>query len=200
MTMYPRLKRLLDLVFGLIFFLLCLPLFIIVSLVIFVFDNQFPLFSQERSGLQGEPFVLYKFRTMRKARCHSELHATARITLIGHILRASSLDELPQLFNIIKGQMSFVGPRPLLPQYLSLYTPQQLTRLNVRPGLTGLSQVSGRNRQSWASRFAYDSYYVRNLSFHLDLIILLKTFWTVFCFWDSQSSSSSIMAPFNGDN
>lgn len=135
------------------------------------------VFRQIRPGLYGRPFTLYKFRTMRDARDASgrPLADADRLTAFGRFLRASSLDELPELMNVIRGEMSLVGPRPLLVQYLDRYTPVQARRHEVEPGLTGWAQVNGRNAISWDEKFALDVWYVDNLSFGLDIKIILMT-------------------------
>ncbi len=140
------------------------------------------MFLQERPGLKGKIFTIYKFRTMTDARDGSGklLPDKDRLTGFGSFLRSSSIDELPELFNIIKGDMSLVGPRPLLVEYLPLYNQKQKRRHDARPGLTGLSQVSGRNALSWDGKFALDVFYVENISFFLDCGIIAKTFLKAF--------------------
>lgn len=135
------------------------------------------LFRQQRPGLHGRPFTLYKFRTMTDARDAEGalLPDAERLTSFGHFLRSTSLDELPELFNVLKGEMSLVGPRPLLMEYLPRYTPEQQRRHEVRPGLTGWAQVNGRNALSWEEKFALDVWYVEHCSFWLDLKILVLT-------------------------
>ena len=139
------------------------------------------LFAQQRPGLNGEPFTLYKFRTMTDARdVNGDLLPDAdRLTAFGRFLRASSLDELPELFNVLRGDMSVVGPRPLLMRYLDRYTPQQFRRHEVRPGITGWAQVNGRNATTWEQRFAQDVWYVDHCSAGLDAKIVLLTVWKV---------------------
>ncbi|MCE5253293.1 MAG: sugar transferase [Actinomycetia bacterium] len=136
------------------------------------------LFRQQRAGLHGRIFTLYKFRTMRA--CSGPegelLPDSQRLTRLGRFLRSTSLDELPELFNVLKGDMSLVGPRPLLAEYLPLYSADQARRHEVRPGITGLAQISGRNKLGWEKRFALDIYYVEHQSWGLDLRILLRTF------------------------
>jgi lipopolysaccharide/colanic/teichoic acid biosynthesis glycosyltransferase len=136
------------------------------------------LFRQHRPGLHGRPFVLYKFRTMRRATDGDgrELSDAERLTAVGRFLRASSLDELPELWNVLRGDMSVVGPRPLLTEYLPLYTAEQAHRHDVRPGITGWAQVNGRNSLTWNDRFALDLWYVEHRSLLLDLRILALTF------------------------
>lgn len=139
------------------------------------------LFTQERLGLNQIPFQLYKFRTMNNA-CNNAgnlLPDEDRITKIGKFLRKTSLDELPELFNVLKGDMSLVGPRPLLMEYLPLYSKEQARRHEVRPGITGWAQVNGRNELSWEKKFEMDVWYVDNISFILDIKILWLTFWKV---------------------
>lgn len=139
------------------------------------------LFRQERPGLHGKPFYIYKFRTMTDERDENGelLPDEIRLTRFGRLLRKLSLDELPQLFNVVKGDISLVGPRPLLMEYLPRYTPRQARRHDVRPGITGWAQVNGRNNISWEEKFELDVWYVENQSFWLDLTILWMTFYKV---------------------
>ena len=172
--MYITIKRILDLIFSLSLLITLIPLFLIVALVILA-SMGFPvLFRQYRIGLNNKLFMIYKFRTMAR---NNEAYITdkARITKVGRILRLFRIDELPQLFNILIGDMSFIGPRPLLPQYLSHYSEEELRRHNVRPGLSGLSQVSSLNYIEWDQQFEYDVYYVDNISLKLDIYIFSKT-------------------------
>jgi sugar transferase EpsL len=176
--MYRRFgKRAFDVVLGgATVAVLFVPLLLIASAVRAAIGSPV-IFRQVRPGKDGMPFTIYKFRTMTDERDSSGqlLPDSERLRDFGRFLRSSSLDELPELINIIKGDMSFVGPRPLLMHYLSLYTPEQMRRHEVRPGLTGWAQVTGRNAHSWAERFAADVWYVDNISFLLDLKILLRT-------------------------
>lgn len=151
------------------------------------------IFTQERPGYRGKIFKLYKFRSMSNAKDKNGqlLPDEARLTPFGKLLRASSLDELPELFNILKGELSFVGPRPLLVQYLPLYSERQARRHEVRPGLTGLAQVNGRNAISWEDKFEYDVQYVDNISFLGDLKILLQTFQRAFLSREGISAEGS---------
>ncbi len=171
------LKRILD-VAGAIFGLaLCaLPMAIVAGLIRLRMGSPV-LYRVIRPGLNGRPFLLYKFRTMRKLvdAANKPLADKERITPLGCVLRRTSLDELPQLMNVLSGDMSLVGPRPLMMEYLQLYTPEQARRHEVRPGITGLAQIKGRNRLSWDERFALDVWYVDNASLVLDLRILLQT-------------------------
>jgi sugar transferase EpsL len=140
------------------------------------------LFTQKRPGYKGQAFSIYKFRTMNNRRDSDGnlLPDAERLTPLGHFLRTFSLDELPELFNILRGEMSFVGPRPLLMQYLPLYSQEQARRHEVMPGLTGWAQVHGRNALTWPDKFKYDVWYVDHWSFWLDLKIILMTVWKVF--------------------
>lgn len=157
------------------------------------------LFTQRRPGRNGEVFTLYKFRTMRNASPAEGLVSDAdRMTPLGGFLRATSLDELPSLWNVLRGDMSFVGPRPLLEAYLPLYTPAQARRHEVRPGITGLAQVSGRNAVSWEDRFALDVRYVDDLSLANDLRILLRTVRSVLVREGISAEGHATVAPFLG--
>jgi lipopolysaccharide/colanic/teichoic acid biosynthesis glycosyltransferase len=170
-------KRILDIGLSLLGLCLLWPLMLFVALLVRLRLGSPVLFKQMRPGLRGKPFCLYKFRTMKDlyAPDGKPLPDEERITPFGKALRATSLDELPELFNVIKGDMSIVGPRPLLMKYIPLYTPRQMRRHEVRPGITGWAQVNGRNNLSWEERFEMDVWYVDNLSFLLDLKIILLT-------------------------
>lgn len=172
------LKRLFDIMLGLLLFILLAPLMLFLALIIMVKMGSPVLFRQLRPGLKGKPFYLYKFRTMSGA-TDSEgrlLPDEQRLTGLGRFLRRFSLDELPQLFNVVKGELSFVGPRPLLMAYLERYSKKQARRHDVKPGITGWAQVNGRNALSWEDKFKFDLWYVDNQSFWLDLKILWITF------------------------
>ena len=147
-------------------------------MLLYAFSGESPFFFQQRPGFKGKPFKFIKFKTMNdKRNAMGDLLSDAeRMTTIGRVIRRTSLDELPQLFNVLLGQMSFVGPRPLLMEYLPLYSEQQNKRHNVMPGITGWAQVNGRNAISWEKKFQLDLWYVENQSFFLDFIILYKTF------------------------
>lgn len=169
-------KRALDLAIAVPVLLITLPIQAISGLAVAATLGSPVLFRQTRPGLNGEPFELIKFRTMRPVDSSSQSNDDAsRLTRTGSFLRATSVDELPSLWNVIRGDLSLVGPRPLLMQYLELYTPDQARRMEVKPGLTGLAQVSGRNLQSWEDRFVCDVTYVDNVSLWLDLKIILRT-------------------------
>lgn len=171
------LKRLFDIVASLIILIVGFPVMLIVALLVFKNLGRPVLYKQERPGLHEYTFQLYKFRSMKeKADCGEFLLTDEeRLDEFGKLLRKSSLDELPELVNILKGDMSFVGPRPLLTEYLSIYNEYHKRRHEVRPGLTGLAQVMGRNSVPWEERFDYDVEYVENVGFLLDAKILLKT-------------------------
>jgi lipopolysaccharide/colanic/teichoic acid biosynthesis glycosyltransferase len=170
-------KRLFDLAAAGTALLLLSPILAAVALLIRLRMGSPVLFRQQRPGLHGRPFEILKFRTMLLPKPGEEgLEADARrLTPLGKFLRASSLDELPELWNVVRGDMSLVGPRPLLMQYLGRYSPEQARRHDVRPGLTGWAQINGRNALSWEDKFALDIWYVDNRSFWLDLKILFRT-------------------------
>lgn len=159
-------------------------------------------FTQQRPGLHGKIFRIYKFKTMNDERDEKGnlLPDEQRLTSAGHFVRAASLDELPQLWNVLCGEMSLVGPRPLLPQYLSLYTPEQARRHDVMPGITGWAQINGRNAISWGEKFKYDIYYVDHLSFMLDCKILFMTVKKVFVREGISQEGRATMDFFDGTN
>ncbi|MBW8348403.1 sugar transferase [Bacillus sp. IITD106] len=170
-------KRLLDFICSLLLLIIFFPLMICIGLLVNVKLGSPIFFKQQRPGLYGKPFYLYKFRTMTDARDQwGELYPDEiRLTSFGRFLRKYSLDELPQLINVVKGELSLVGPRPLLMEYLPLYTEEQAKRHLVRPGITGWAQVNGRNAISWEEKFAFDIWYVQNQSLLIDLKILILT-------------------------
>jgi len=175
-------KRLFDLLSSSIGLFLVAPLLILVAVLVLLTMGMPVFFTQVRPGMHGKPFRLLKFRTMRAALdvSGSPLPDAERLTAFGKFLRSASLDELPELWNVLKGDMSLVGPRPLLMEYLPFYTPEQARRHEVRPGITGWAQVNGRNALSWQDRFRLDVWYVDNRSFWLDLKILWMTGKAVF--------------------
>lgn len=182
LTFYHRVgKRLFDLLLAVPTLIVLSPLLTVLALLVRVNLGAPVLFRQTRPGLHGKPFTLYKFRTMTDARDAQGnlLPDAARLTPFGRFLRATSLDELPELWNVLKGDMSLVGPRPLLMQYLDRYTPEQARRHDVRPGITGWAQVNGRNALTWEQKFALDVWYVDHLSFWLDLKIIALTLWKI---------------------
>ena len=175
--MYPYAKRILDIVFSAMSMLVLTPVLIVVALLIRLKLGTPVLYRQTRPGLMGKPFELVKFRSMLEAFDENgdPLSNEKRMTPFGQFLRSSSLDELPELWNILKGDMSIVGPRPLLMEYLPLYSESQARRHDVPPGLTGWSQINGRNAISWEEKFELDVWYVDNTSFLLDLKIIALT-------------------------
>lgn len=194
-------KRPMDFVLALMALVVLSPVLIIVAILVRVKLGGPVIFRQERPGLNEQIFTLYKFRTMTDDKDENGklLDDSIRLTKFGKFLRSTSLDELPELWNIIKGDMSIVGPRPLLVQYLPLYNEMQKKRHNVRPGLTGLAQVSGRNTISWNEKFELDVDYINNISFRDDLKIILLTVKKVFVKEGISSNSSDTMEVFKGD-
>ncbi|KWY44823.1 UDP-galactose phosphate transferase [Enterococcus faecium] len=170
-------KRILDILLSGIALIVLSPIILIVGFLVRIKLGSPIIFKQERPGKSEKIFSMYKFRTMTDERDHNGeyLPDEIRLTKFGKMLRATSLDELPELWNILKGDMSIVGPRPLLVEYLPLYSEKQRKRYNVRPGLTGLAQVNGRNAISWEEKFDLDVYYVDKISFFNDLIIIIQT-------------------------
>lgn len=192
-------KRALDLAIALPILLLTLPAQALAALGILATMGAPVLFVQTRPGLNGTPFIMRKFRTMRPIDPSKGLvDDSSRLTRIGSFLRSTSIDELPTVWNIINGDMSLVGPRPLLMRYLERYSPEQARRMEVRPGLTGLAQVSGRNAQSWEERFEYDLTYVDNCSLALDIRILARTAWTVLRREGVSADGEATMSEFLG--
>ncbi|MFW5670471.1 MAG: sugar transferase, partial [Acetivibrio ethanolgignens] len=175
-------KRLIDIIVAFIGIVVLSPVFIVLYFMVKSKLGTPVLFKQERPGLHGKIFTMYKFRSMTdETDEHGELLPDEiRLTKFGKLLRKTSLDELPELFNILKGDMSIVGPRPLLVRYLDRYTPEQARRHEVKPGLTGLAQINGRNAISWEEKFALDVWYVDNWSLWLDIKIFFMTFAKVF--------------------
>ncbi len=175
-------KRLIDIVIGFLALLFLSPLLIIVAVLLFIINNGNPFFFQKRPGKKGIIFSIIKFKTMndKKDNTGNLLPDAERMTKVGSLIRKTSLDEIPQLINVIKGDMSLIGPRPLLVQYLDLYNDFQKRRHEVRPGITGWAQVNGRNAISWEQKFQYDVWYVDNCNFSTDVKIIFKTIKKVF--------------------
>ena len=171
-------KRVIDIFFSLIFILLFWWLYIVVVILVKKKLGSPVLFKQKRPGLNEKIFIMYKFRTMidKKDEKGDLLPDKDRLTKFGKFLRSTSLDEIPELWNVLKGEMSLVGPRPLLVQYLSKYTKEEKRRHEVKPGITGWAQINGRNNTTWSDRFKNDVYYVENFSFLLDMKIIIQTF------------------------
>lgn len=194
-------KRLFDFSVSLIALTILLPIILITAFLIRVKIGSPVIFKQERPGQKGNPFYVYKFRTMTDERDVNGtlLSDDIRLTSFGKLLRKLSLDELPQLVNVLKGDMSFVGPRPLLMEYMSLYNERQLKRHEVRPGITGWAQVNGRNAISWEKKFEYDVWYVENRSFFLDIKILFMTALKVFKSEGISQDGQATMTKFKGN-
>jgi len=197
----PFSKRLFDLTFALIALVILSPIILVTAILVRIFIGTPILFKQQRPGYKGHPFFIYKFRSManRFARDGSLLSDAERLTHFGRLLRSLSLDELPELFNIVRGEMSFVGPRPLLIEYLPLYSPEQARRHDVVPGLTGWAQVNGRNAVDWPTRFNMDVWYVDNWSFWLDLRIIFLTLWKVITRDGINQKGQSTVEHFKGE-
>lgn len=196
----PRVKRTLDFIASLLGLVVLSPLLLVIALVIRTSMGSPVFFRQQRPGLHGVPFRLMKFRTMSDladAR-GNRLPDAERLTRLGRFLRSTSLDELPELWSVLRGDMSLVGPRPLLMEYLSLYTPQQARRHEARPGITGWAQISGRNAISWDEKFALDVWYVDHQSFWLDLRILAKTIVSVAQREGTSQEGQATVQPFRG--
>ena len=201
-SMYITAKRLLDFITALTAFLLLSPIFLIVLVCLLVVNRGKPFFLQERPGKNEALFKIIKFKTMRDLEPNTEtnVHSLKRVTKIGHFIRNYSLDEIPQLINVIKGDMSIVGPRPLLASYLPLYNNFQKQRHILKPGITGWAQVNGRNAISWEQKFEYDVWYVKNVSFLLDLKIIFLTFKKIISPENINTKDNSNMPEFKGSN
>jgi lipopolysaccharide/colanic/teichoic acid biosynthesis glycosyltransferase len=196
------LKRWLDFFVAVIMFTLLSPLFVVVTLMLAIANNGKPFFFQRRPGLHGRIFKVIKYKTMndRTDKNGNLLPDAVRLTPVGKFVRKTSLDEVPQLLNVIIGDMSIIGPRPLLEEYLPLYDAVQMTRHNVRPGITGWAQVNGRNTISWQQKFEYDVWYVNRVCFPLDFKILMMTFSNVAKSSGISSDTSATMEKFRGNS
>lgn len=197
---YDLLKRLLDVVAAATLLVVLSPVLIVIASIVRISLGPPVFFRQQRPGKNGAPFMLVKFRTMAETNAEGAQATTTdadRLTSVGRALRATSLDELPELWNVLLGQMSIVGPRPLLMEYLDRYTPEQTRRHEVRPGITGWAQVNGRNAISWEERFRMDVWYVDNRSLLLDLKILWLTVATVFKREGISAQGHATMEPFD---
>ena len=195
-------KRLLDFAAAALGILLLSPVLIIVTIGLFVANQGKPFFVQKRPGLHGEIFSILKFKTMtdQKDATGNLLPDSERLTAIGAFVRKTSLDEIPQLFNVLTGNMSLIGPRPLLPQYIPLYNAFQQRRHSVRPGITGWAQVNGRNAISWTQKFEYDVWYTQNISLLLDIKILVLTLKKVVVREGISQEGEVTMDAFKGSN
>lgn len=193
-------KNILDFITALIALFILSPFFIAIVLILFFSNNGKPFFVQKRPGKNEQIFKILKFKTMndKKGPDGQLLSDHERMTKIGKFIRKTSLDEIPQLLNVIKGDMSIVGPRPLLVSYLPLYNKEQAKRHNVKPGITGWAQINGRNAISWEDKFKYDVWYVKNISFTTDVKILWKTFGKVFKSEGVSASEEVTMELFRG--
>ncbi|ESU20815.1 sugar transferase [Flavobacterium cauense R2A-7] len=194
-------KRFFDSILSFFGLLLLSPVFLLVTLGLFFANNGKPFFIQERPGKDGVIFKIIKFKTMndRKDAEGNLLSDAERLTVVGKLVRKTSLDEVPQLINVLKGDMSLIGPRPLLVQYLPLYNEEQKKRHDVRPGITGWAQVNGRNAISWQQKFDYDVWYVANISLKLDVLILFKTIQKVFKGEGISGDAVATAEPFKGN-
>lgn len=199
--MYRYVKRIADLIIALTMLIVLSPIMLIACVLIKSNNDGPVLFKQKRPGKNGKIFTVYKFRTM-SVKTHDEngreLSDFDRMSKVGNFLRKTSVDELPQLVNILKGDMSFIGPRPLLVEYLDLYTPEQMRRHEVAPGISGWAQVNGRNTLTWEEKFTYDVYYVDNLSLKMDLKIFFMTIMNVLKQDGINSGAANTMEKFTG--
>lgn len=195
---YDRIKRILDVAMSTVGLVITAPIQVVIAGVVLATLGQPVVFRQPRPGLNGEVFELAKFRTMRQPDATHTTDAD-RLTSVGKVLRSTSLDELPTLWNVLKGDMSLVGPRPLRVHYLPLYSPEQARRHEVRPGVTGLAQVRGRNLLSWDERFKADIEYVDRRSLRLDLSVLIKTVMLVIRRTGVAAEGEVTMFPFTGE-
>lgn len=194
-------KRILDFTLALVLLIVFSPLILIIAIVLKIVQGSV-IFKQERPGLNAKIFTIYKFKTMSDERDEKgELLADElRLKPFGKLVRSLSLDELPQLFNVLKGDMSFIGPRPLLVEYLELYNDEQKHRHDLRPGITGWAQVNGRNNISWAKKFELDLYYVKNCSFAIDVKIVFLTIIKVLKRSGINKDGNATTSKFNGSN
>lgn len=194
-------KRIFDFLFSFLGLIFLIPIFLILTFLLFLSYQGNPFFLQKRPGLHGKIFTIVKFKTMNnKKDINGKLLPDAdRLTTIGSFVRKTSLDEIPQLFNVLLGDMSLIGPRPLLTHYLHLYNDFQNRRHEVKPGITGWAQVNGRNAISWDQKFEYDVWYVDHISFTLDMKILFKTVLKVLKKEGINAADAATIEPFNGN-
>lgn len=201
--MYQKyIKRILDIILSLLLIIITFPIFLIIGTLVLIFLGCPAIFRQKRPGKDEKIFTMYKFRTMtnKKDKDGNLLPNELRTSKLGNILRKTSLDEIPEFINILKGDMSFVGPRPLRVEYLSLYNEEQKHRHDIRPGLTGLAQVSGRNNITWTQKFNYDIEYLNNITFINDLKIVFMTIKKVILRKDIYNANNGFVEKFTGDN
>ncbi len=196
----PITKRLFDLILTIPGLLVISPILAVLALLVRLFHGSPIVFTQTRPGYRGQPFTMYKFRSMSNATGPDGhlLPDAERLTRFGHFLRASSLDELPELLNVLKGEMSLIGPRPLLMKYLDRYSPEQARRHNALPGITGWAQINGRNNVSWKIKFELDIWYVDNWSLWLDIQVLARTLWKVLAREGISEPGNATMHEFMG--
>jgi undecaprenyl phosphate N,N'-diacetylbacillosamine 1-phosphate transferase len=199
---YRFIKRLIDLLVSILALIILFPLLFLIGILLFFCQDGKVFFIHRRPGLDGKLFRVIKFKTMNDKKGHhgNLLPDKDRVTTVGKFIRSASIDELPQLINVLKGDMSLIGPRPLLPKYLPLYSEEQSRRHNVRPGITGWAQVNGRNAISWRQKFEYDVWYVDNLGFLLDIKIIWLTLKKIISREGINSDESTTMAPFTGNS
>jgi lipopolysaccharide/colanic/teichoic acid biosynthesis glycosyltransferase len=194
-------KRLIDLVVSFLGIVVLSPVILLITITLLIVNRGNPFFLQSRPGKNETIFKLIKFKTMTDNHDNGDLLTdNERLTRFGNCLRKTSLDEIPQLINVLKGEMSLIGPRPLLVEYLQLYNKEQRKRHQVQPGITGWAQVNGRNAISWGDKFRFDIFYVENISFSLDLKIVLLTIRKVLMSEDINSSNTVTMEKFSGSN
>ncbi|GGW87289.1 sugar transferase [Salegentibacter mishustinae] len=195
-------KKILDFFIAFTALLVLSPLLIPITVLLALANNGKPFFFQKRPGKNGRIFSIIKFKTMTDEKDENGdlLPDEKRLTAVGKFVRKTSIDEIPQLINVLKGNMSLIGPRPLLPQYLSLYSERQRKRHDVKPGITGWAQVNGRNAISWTKKFEYDVWYVENLSFGLDVRIIFKTIKKVVVSEGINTANMATTEAFNGKN
>ena len=195
-------KRIIDFVGALCLLLLLWPVLFVVVVLLFIEQGKIPVFIQERAGYRNQIFRIYKLKTMTDERDEQGelLPDHVRLTKLGKLVRSTSLDELPQLFNILRGEMSFIGPRPFLAEYLAVYSEQEKHRHDVRPGITGLAQVNGRNTLTWKQKFQLDLEYVQTVSFLTDIKIALKTIVKILDRKTVNQAENATMEKYNGNN
>lgn len=201
--MYAKLiKPLLDILITLVALILLSPIILLLLIILTINNNGTPFFLQKRGGENGSIFKIIKFKTMtdQKDSNGELLPDEQRLTKVGDFVRRSSLDELPQLFNVIKGDMSLIGPRPFLAEYLTIYNDYQKRRLEVKPGITGWAQVNGRSNLSFSQKFEYDIWYIENMSFLIDLKIFFLTLYKIFKALDTKEQDKVSNVKFNGKN
>lgn len=201
--MYKKfLKRGIDFIVSLVGFIFMLPVFLIITIILFIANQGSPFFTQKRPGQNSKVFSVIKFKSMndKKDALGNLLADDIRLTSIGKFVRKTSLDEIPQLLNVIKGDMSLIGPRPLLVEYLDLYSEIQARRHDVKPGITGWAQVNGRNAISWEDKFKFDVWYVENISLLIDIRIIWMTILKVLKSEGISSETSQTMERFQGSN